>query len=164
MVSRKRPTVPRTTGPHTNTPKVTARRARTDDGVSAGTSDALRAAMQRLFAGTPHRTDGRLTKDNLWREAQVSRATMNRAKAILQEWDAHIAQHGALTAGEARRDDDIAILRAKLADKTRECTMLGKRLQAAATAIAALYHDNTLLLQELQQAGAVVSLDHRRTR
>ncbi|WP_269592564.1 hypothetical protein [Rhodococcus opacus] len=32
-----------------------------------------------------------------------------------------------------------------LADKTRECTELSHRLDAAATAMAALHHDNTLL-------------------
>ncbi len=103
---------------------MTTRRTITDDGVSAATAEALRAAMQRLFEGKPQRTDGRLTKENLWREAQVSRATMNRATAILAQWDAHIAQHGALTAGEARRDEEISQLCAKLAEKTQECTLL----------------------------------------
>lgn len=142
---------------------MTNRRTITDDGVSAATAEALRAAMLRLFEGKPQRTDGRLTKENLWREAQVSRATMNRATTILAQWDTHIAQHGAATAGEARRDEEISRLRAKLADKTQECTLLKKRLGAAATAIAALHHDNTLLRQELEQTGAVVSLDQHRS-
>ncbi len=80
-------------------------------GASPETARALRAAMQRLFAGKPQRTDGRLTKENLWREAQVSRATMNRAQPILAEWDAHIAEQGKTTAGEARRDAEITRLR-----------------------------------------------------
>lgn len=46
----------------------------------------LRDAMERLFAGTAVRTDGRLIKENLYREAGVSRATMNRAKSVLEEW------------------------------------------------------------------------------
>ncbi len=141
---------------------MTSKRALTDDGVTEATAEALRAAMKRLFEGKPQRTDGRLTKDNLWREAQVSRATMNRATAILTEWNAHIAQHGAVTAGEAQRDDEIAELRKKLTAKTQECTLLRNRLNAAATAIAALHHDNTLLRQELEETGAVVSLDQRR--
>lgn len=135
-------------------------RALTADGVTAETATALRAAMQRLFEGKPQRTDGRLTKDNLWREAQVSRATMNRAKAVLAEWDAHIAEHGAATAGEARRDDEITKLRGQLADKTRECTKLGNQLKAAATAIGALHHDNTLLRQELAASGGRVTPLH----
>lgn len=71
--------------------------------VSTKSSVALRAAMTRLLAGRPERTDGRLTKENLWREAQVSRATMNRAQDLLAEWDAtspstgrrHRAKHSA---------------------------------------------------------------------
>ena len=70
---------------------MTAHSRMTCDGVSPDTAKALRGAMQRLFAGKPQRTDGRLTKENLWREAQVSRATMNRARPILAEWDARIA-------------------------------------------------------------------------
>jgi hypothetical protein len=132
-------------------------RTLTVDGVTAETSTALRAAMQRLFEGKPQRTDGRLTKDNLWHEAQVGRATMNRAKAILADCDAHLAQHGTATPGEARRDDEITKLRQQLADKTRECTQLRDQLKAAATAIGALHHDNTLLRQELAASGGRVT-------
>jgi hypothetical protein len=136
-------------------------RALTDDGVTAQTAQALRAAMQRLFAGKPQRTDGRLTKQNLWQEAGVSRATMNRAHTILAEWDTHLAEHGTATPGEARRDEEIQSLKRKLADKTRECTLLQKRLDAAATAIAVLHHDNTLLREELAAHGGTVIPLHR---
>ncbi|MBT2459034.1 hypothetical protein [Streptomyces sp. ISL-86] len=129
----------------------------TSDGVSPETARALRAAMQRLFTGKPQRTDGRLTKENLWREAQVSRATMNRAQPILAEWDAHIAERGKTTAGEARRDAQITHLRKKLAAKAQECTQLEMKLKAAATAIAALHHDNEALRAELaDRTGHVV--------
>lgn len=37
-----------------------AHRALTSDGVTEETAKALRAAMQRLFAGKPQRTDGRI--------------------------------------------------------------------------------------------------------
>ncbi|MFJ3921582.1 hypothetical protein [Streptomyces sp. NPDC090022] len=131
----------------------------TEDGVSEETAKALRAAMLRLFTGKPQRTDGRLTKENLWREAQVSRATMNRAQPILAEWDARIAEHGKTTIGETRRDAEISRLRSKLAHKTRQCTELETRLQAAATAIAALHHDNQALRAELTaRTGTVVPL------
>ena len=51
--------------------------------VSAATEQALRAALGRLMAGAPVRCDGRLTVANLAREADVSRATANRAVAVL---------------------------------------------------------------------------------
>lgn len=131
-------------------------RTLTEDGVTAATARELRAAMHRLFTGTARRTDGRLTKQNLWKEARVSRATMNRAHIILAEWDTHLAQQSTTTPEQAQRDDEIPELRRRLADKTRECTELHRRLDAAATAIAALHHDNTLLRQELGQYHANV--------
>lgn len=56
--------------------------------VSQKTEDALRAAMMRLLEGTSVHTDGRLTVANLAREAGVSRATANRATAVLAEFRA----------------------------------------------------------------------------
>ncbi|OLZ50284.1 hypothetical protein [Amycolatopsis keratiniphila] len=47
--------------------------APTGDTVSPRTAAALRAAMDRLLAEQPQRTDGRLTKTNLWKEAGVSK-------------------------------------------------------------------------------------------
>lgn len=112
---------------------------------------ALRAAMTRLLEGHPQRTDGRLTKENLYKEAQVSRATMNRAHAVTAEWDAHLAVNGKTTPGEAQRD-------ARLEAKTQECTLLSNKLKAAATAITALHHDNEALPQQLaRDTAATVS-------
>ncbi|WP_405797302.1 hypothetical protein [Streptomyces longwoodensis] len=122
-----------------------------EDQVSSKTAAALKAAMARLFEGRPQRTDGRLTKENLYKEAQVSRATMNRAHAILAEWDAHVAAHGKTTPGEAKRDSTIANLKKRLTAKTQECTLLENKLKAAHTAIAALFHDNTALRQQLDK-------------
>src|SRR5258705_13680975 len=51
-----------------------------DPGVSARTAKLLHDAMERLLTGRPQRSDGRLIKDNLWKEAGVSRATMNRCR------------------------------------------------------------------------------------
>ncbi len=132
--------------------------------VAPATAAALRSAMSRLLAGRPACTDGRLIKENLRKEAGVSRATMNRAKAILSEWDQAVAERGSLTPGEARRDEQIDGLRKQLASKTRECTTLQRRLDAAATAIAALHHDSNALREQLDRHGPVRSLDARRSR
>ncbi|MDG5807235.1 hypothetical protein P9869_32130 [Streptomyces ossamyceticus] len=122
-----------------------------EDQVSPKTAVTLRAAMTRLFEGRPQRTDGRLTKENLYKEAQVSRATMNRAHAILAEWDAHLAAHGKATPGEAKRDATITDLKKRLTAKTQECTLLENKLKAAHTAIAALFHDNEALRQQFHE-------------
>jgi hypothetical protein len=95
-----------------------------DEGVSPRTAAALHEAMNRLLAGRPQRTDGRLVKDNLWKEAGVSRATMNRAHHVMVDWDTRVTECGGMTPGEARKNDELTQLRAKLADRTRECTLL----------------------------------------
>jgi hypothetical protein len=130
--------------------------------VSERTAKRLRDAMDRLLAGRPQRTNGRLIKDNLWKEADVSRATMNRATQIMADWDTRIAACDGFTPREARKNDELTTLRDDLATKTRECTKLSHQLDAAATVIAALHHDNTLLRQELADAGQVVPLISRR--
>ena len=112
--------------------------------------------MDRLLAGRPQRSDGRLIKDNLWKEAGVSRATMNRATHIMTQWEDRVRACDSYTPREARKNDELATLRTELASRTRECTQLRHQLDAAATAIAALHHDNTLLRQELHHAGQLI--------
>jgi hypothetical protein len=124
--------------------------------VSPATEKALFDAMARLIQGKPRHTDGTMTKENLYKEAQVSRATMNRAAAVMAQWDAHVAEHGKRTQGEARRDAESADLTRRLAAKTQECTRLQAKLDAAATVIAALHHDNTALTAELARLGGSV--------
>lgn len=118
--------------------------------------------MQRLLAGKPERTDGRLIKDNLWKEAQVSRATMNRASDVLADWDARLAATGARAPGEARRDEQLTKLRRRLTTVTAERDRLREQLNTAATAIGALHADNIALRQQLDQHGAVFALDRHR--
>ena len=51
--------------------------------IGNATKQRLRAAIERMLAGQPLATDGRLTIVNLAIEAGVSRATANRAGAML---------------------------------------------------------------------------------
>jgi hypothetical protein len=132
--------------------------------VSAHTAEKLREAMERLLAGKSQHTDGRLIKENLWREAKVSRATMNRAVHIMAEWDARVAERGGLTADQAHHADEVATLRRKLADKTQTAAQLRRQLDAAATVIAALHHDNIALREQLDRRGDLVDLHTRRAR
>jgi hypothetical protein len=130
--------------------------------VTPRTEQALREAMQRLLTGNPQRTDGRLIKDNLWKEAAVSRATMNRAWTILAEWDARVTATGGRTPGEVGRDDQLCRLRDRLHDVTRDRDRLRQQVGAAVTVIAALHADNIALREQLDRRGAVVALDQRR--
>jgi hypothetical protein len=134
-----------------------------NDQVSQRTCQALREAMTRLLAGTPKHTDGRLTKTNLGREAGVSHATLHRAKAILAEWDTAIAAAGNRTPEQARHQNDTSLLRADLKKKTGEYTDLRRRLEAAATVIATLHHENTALRAQLARQGTVVPISHQQS-
>ncbi|MFH8894387.1 hypothetical protein [Streptomyces sp. NPDC017949] len=129
------------------------------EGVAAATAKTLREAMDRLLTGRPRRTDGRLIKDNLYKEADVSRATMNRARAVLAEWDQRTKATGSRTQGEARRDDELQELRAEVKGLKRQHTELQTKVDAAATVIAALHHDNQALHAHLEsRTGTVVTL------
>lgn len=105
----------------------------------------LRAAMERLLSGTAEHTDGRLIKENLYREAGVSRATMNRASPLLAEWSRRVD-------GTQPRDQEIEALRSELSEQRAQVRRLSKRtrdleeqLTIAATATAELHVENQLL-------------------
>lgn len=105
----------------------------------------LRAAMERLLAGTAERTDGRLIKENLYREAGVSRATMNRARDVLDEWSRRVDD-------THPRDKEIEQLRNELSEQRsavrrlrRRAHELQEQLTIAATAISELHIENQLL-------------------
>jgi hypothetical protein len=71
--------------------------------VSTLTEQALREALTRLVSGNATRTDGGLTVANLAREAGISRATANRAPAILAELREAAAEVARLTRLEKPR-------------------------------------------------------------
>lgn len=108
----------------------------------------LRAAMERLLTGTAERTDGRLVKENLYREAGVSRATMNRTRSVLEEWSRRVD-------GAQPRDKEIEELKQQLTERRSEARVLRDRIQAleaqltiATTAVAELHVENQLLRGE----------------
>ncbi|TXL84727.1 hypothetical protein [Streptomyces sp. IB2014 016-6] len=123
--------------------------------VSPKTEQSLREAMARLFAGTPQRTNGKLTKNNLWREAGVSRATMNRATTVLAEWDNHVSESPA----EAQRRqhlDELAEARKKLRESRQKCRHLQDQVDAAATVISTLLAETAALRE--QQANRTATI------
>jgi hypothetical protein len=99
----------------------------------------------------------------LWAaELSVGQTPSVTTRARLAEWNSRVAECDGFTASEARKNDQLATLRRKLADKTRECMELQHRLDAAATATAALHHDNVLLRQELNEHGQLIALEVHR--
>lgn len=113
--------------------------------ITAATERKLRDAMERLLNGAAVRTDGRIIKENLYREASVSRATMNRATAVMDEWARRVD-------GTQPRDREIESLRSLLADRAAQIKQLRERVSSleaqltiAATAVAELHVENQLL-------------------
>ncbi|MFJ8786924.1 hypothetical protein [Streptomyces sp. NPDC102476] len=127
--------------------------------VSAKTEQALREAMERLLTGHPTRTDGKLTKNNLWREAGVSRATMmNRATAVLAEWD-NRANRSPASLRDQHQQEEITRLRRQLRGNRQERQRLQQQVDAAATVIATLLAENAALREQLaKRSGVVVPL------
>jgi hypothetical protein len=124
-------------------------------GVSAKAEKALREAMSRLFAGSPVRTDGKLTKNNLWREAGVSRATMNRATDVLAEWDAEIGQSPA-SLHDQKQAQELTLLRRQLKESREERRRLQDQVDASATVITVLLAENAALREQTARRSAVV--------
>jgi DNA-binding GntR family transcriptional regulator len=123
--------------------------------VSAKTEQALRDAMERLLSGRPQHTDGKLTKNNLCREAGVSRATMNRATEILTEWDARTTTSPAGTLRH-QHATELAELRSKLRKSREECLTLQDQVDAAATVIMTLLAENASLREHATSGSATV--------
>lgn len=107
--------------------------------VSESTERKLRDAMQRLLAGTAKRTDGRLTRANLHIEAGVSRATMNRAAAVIAEWNTAVGTQSAPRDAQlVELQDTVCKLKQTIAKLRQHNTELERRNQAAVTVIAEL--------------------------
>lgn len=113
--------------------------------ITATSERKLRDAMERLLAGAAVRTDGRVIKENLYREAGVSRATMNRATAVMDEWARRVD-------GTQPRDREVESLKQSLAERAVQIKDLRSRIRdledqltIAATAVAELHAENQLL-------------------
>ncbi|MCX4625488.1 hypothetical protein [Streptomyces sp. NBC_01443] len=123
--------------------------------VSTKTEQALRDAMERLLSGQSQHTDGKLTKNNLCREAEVSRATMNRATEILTEWDARTATSPAGIL-QHRYTAELAELRGELRRSRKKCHALQEQVDAAATVIMTLLAENASLREHATGRSAAV--------
>ncbi|MEU8971647.1 hypothetical protein AB0D11_20650 [Streptomyces monashensis] len=123
--------------------------------VSAKVEQALRDAMERLFTGKPERTDGQLTKNNLWREAEVSRATMNRATDVLAEWDTRLGTSPA-SLHDQKQAEEITLLRRHLKQNRQERQQLQDQVDASATVIAVLLAENAALREQATNRSAVI--------
>mgnify|MGYP000346569190 CR=1 FL=1 len=132
--------------------------------VSPATEKKLRDAMQRLLAGHPKRTDGRLTKTNLHVEAGVSRATMNRAEGVIADWNTAVGtQIAPRDAQIIELQEAVSKLKQTVVTLRQRNTELERRNQAAATVIAELSAQLQAARGELPK-GTVTPLKSRSNR
>ncbi len=104
--------------------------------VSLTTERKLRVAMDHLCNGTSKRTNGQLTVSNLAKEAGVSRATANRAEAVLAEFhNRTIALAETPEKLPGLRDQNSELIR-RLAQMTSEKNQVIADLQATVTLLA----------------------------
>ena len=132
--------------------------------VSPATEKKLRDAMERLLAGKSKRTDGRLTKANLHIEAGVSRATMNRADAVIAEWNTAVGTRTApRDAQVVELQEAVTKLKRTNAKLRQRNTELERKNQAAVTVIAEL-HAQLRATRGAEPRGTVTPLPDRQTR
>ncbi|MDQ6616974.1 MAG: hypothetical protein M3083_20055 [Actinomycetota bacterium] len=117
--------------------------------------------MERLLAGTAVSTDGALTFENLHAEAGVSRATMNRSRAVIR-FRERIEVVDRRSPEMRSKDELIAMLEAELKQRTTELREVTRRLDAAATVIVALHSENDTFRSP--EPSPVTPLPHRNQR
>jgi DeoR/GlpR family transcriptional regulator of sugar metabolism len=99
------------------------------------TERKLRAALERLVAGHPIRTDGKLTVTGLAREADVSRATAHRYRDVLADLAAAASRPPVTSSRAGGPDISLAERNEQLA---RENALLRAEKEALANAVYAL--------------------------
>lgn len=98
------------------------------------TERKLRAALERLVAGHPIRTDGRLTVTGLAREAGVSRATAHRYPDVLADLAAAVSRPPAVS---KHSGPEISLVE-RNEQLARENALLRAEKEALANAVYAL--------------------------
>jgi hypothetical protein len=113
--------------------------------------DRIRAAMDRILAGTPERSNGALTVVALALEAGVPRnALTQRHTDLKNEFYQRIRERGADNGDEARLRATVARLRKTIAGKNKELA----RLRADVPALVRVVHQLTLENQQLRDMRA----------
>src|SRR5713226_1895824 len=134
--------------------------------VSQTTERKLRESMDRLCNGTSQRTNGQLTVSNLAKEAGVSRATANRAEAVLTDFHNHIIALAETPEKLPGLRDQNRELEHRLAHLTTEKNQIIANLQATVTLLAQQIQALTLENERLSTSKArlvdnVTELPHR---
>ncbi|MCX5336799.1 hypothetical protein [Streptomyces sp. NBC_00140] len=113
--------------------------------------DRIRAAMDRILAGTPERSNGALTIVALAIEADVPRnALTQRHTDLKNEFYERVKARGGTSDVETRLRKKIVVLKQTIANKNKEVTQLQADLQG-------FLAENTRLTLENQELRDVLS-------
>lgn len=132
---------------------------------------AVRAAMDRLFAGQAVHADGRLTVKNLAVEAAIPRSTLYRAEPeLLREFERRLqhpqdttqAAGGGLAARVMRLEAKLTAAERRATGYREDLEQERCRSRALANQIALLDAERRMVEDQLAASRAIVSLDARR--
>ncbi|OIJ85070.1 hypothetical protein BIV25_45025 [Streptomyces sp. MUSC 14] len=116
------------------------------DNETDGVRRAILAAMNRLFAGTPQRSNGRLNVSQLAIEADVKRWHLTHQHPDLKDlFQAQAAEEEEKRASHVRSADAHEELKKKHSDLQAHCRFLEERLQIYATALNLLSLEHAAL-------------------
>jgi len=119
--------------------------------------DRIRAAMDRILAGSPERSNGALTVVALAIEAGVPRnALTQRHTDLKDDFYQRIRERGAGNGDEARLRATIAQLRKTIASKNKELAQLRADVPALVRAISQLTLENQKLRDRRASPGGSV--------
>ncbi|MFF1930236.1 hypothetical protein [Streptomyces sp. NPDC058228] len=124
---------------------------------------AIIAAMNRLFAGTPERSNGRINITQLAVEADVKRWYLTHKHQDLKDrFQREAAKDEARRAMHVRSVDAFEALKEKHAKLQEHCRFLEQRLQIYATALNQLSLENAALSGCDADAAKIRTLPRRR--
>jgi hypothetical protein len=132
-----------------------------------GETDPVRrdiiAAINRMLAGTPHRSQGRLNVTQLAVEANVKRWHLTHQHIDLkQRFQTEVARAETKQAAALRSADEHADLKRQHAELRQHCRHLESRLEIYATALNQLALENAALSGRDADAAKVRALPRRR--
>lgn len=114
----------------------------------------IRAAMDRLLAGTPLRSDGALTVVSLAVEADVKRHLLtHRHTDLKDEFYARVRAQGRVPASEQEIRDELKATQQKLAEVREENRQLKASVDAFARVVNVLTLENDRLAQQQGKQG-----------
>jgi len=117
--------------------------------------DHIRAAMDRLLAGTPLRSDGALTVVSLAVEADVKRHVLtHRHTDLKDEFYARARAQGRVPASEQELRDELKATRQKLAEAREENRQLKASMEAFARIVNVLTAENVRLTRQQNEPGS----------